>query len=290
MKLSENIIFIRLTFSLPSQSRKISATAENVQANRISASARLFTGAAFAAIKSADTGTRARLLSLAIPVPSAFRGAYVLPRRLLDRAVNLLESAKNTRDDLVINFIADSYDAERERAKAELGAAFDSRDFPEPGVLQTRFDMGWSLFQIDVPQDLPAGVRESESAKLREQINTVAVECREALRTGLLDMINRLAESLKPGEDGKVKRLHETAVENLREFLDTLADRDITSDDQIRAIGEQAKAIIGTTKADDLRDSKSTAEKVRARLAEVGAELGALVSVSGQRKFDLDLE
>ena len=294
IRLSEPIIFTRLAFSLPGQSRQVESGATvlsiGAKADRIKTSARLFTGEAVQKIKSADAATRMALLGLAIGIPSTFKGSYVLPRKLLDRADKLLEAAKAAREELVIAFVADDYDRERERAKSELGTAFSEADYPPAEEAMKRFNMSWSYFALDVPEDLPAGVRERETQKLRDQVGQVATDCRNALRQGLAELITHLVERLKPDADGKTKRLNATTVENLRTFLDTVSARDITSDDELRKLSEQAKAVIGTATADDLRGDGVVAGRIRDGLAAVAEEVTKLVKVDGERQLNLDLE
>lgn len=293
MKLTENIVFLRLAFTLPGQTRKVdgSATAEQqrIAASRMSASAKLYTGKAFAAIKTADAEAKIRLSLLAIKTPSTFRSTYILPRRLLAKADELLAAARERRNDLAIDFLASDYDAERERAREELGQAFSDELYPDSQQTLAKFSMAWNIFAMDVPQDLPQEVRERETKKLQEQISQVADDCRNALRSGLSDLVTHLAESLKPGADGeRKKKVYASTVENLRLFLDTLSDRDITGDAEIKALGERAKEILGTVGVDDLRTNAQVAEKIRAGMVEIQTEVSKLFRMDGERKLDLD--
>jgi hypothetical protein len=288
MKLSENIMFVRLGFGLPRQSRKVKAEAD-VSPDRLRASAKLYSGKAFADVKSFDSATRAGLMGLAINIPSCFRGAYVLPAALVDRVTQYLRDAKAKREDLVNAFLRDSYAQERESARVALGDSFREGDFPDADVLRQSFRMEWSLFRLDVPDSLPSDVLEAEREKFENQMSTVADECRAALRETLADLVGHLADRLTPDADGNRKRLATTTVENLREFLDTVDARDITSDDAIRELSARARAVLGTNKADALK-GKFTGDKVRAGLVQVKSDIDALIEREGGRKIDLDME
>lgn len=292
MEITENIIFIKLAFSLPGQTRKVDASAaaekQQIEGTRLRAAAKLYTGEAFAKIKSLDMEARARLARLAIPTPNTFRGAYVLPRRMLAKVEELLVGMRAARADLVTDFVVYSYDDEVERARTELGTAFNPADFPAPSEIAKQFGMSWSVFSMDVPEDLPAEVRDRETAKLQSTIAEVSNDCRQALRQGLAELVGHLAERLTPDPDGKTKRLNKSAIENLREFLDTLADRDITSDDQIKALGERAKAIIGANTADDIRSNASVSATIRDGMAAIAAEASKLIQVDGDRRMSFE--
>lgn len=294
MDITENIVFIKLEFSLPGQTRKVDASAaaekQNIAGGRIRAACKLYTGEAFAKIKALDFEARSRLTRLAIPTPNTFRGAYVLPLRMLAKVEELLEGIKKTRADLVSDFVVYSYDDEVERAKAELGTAFDPADFPAPDKIAGQFGMYWSIFALNVPENLPAEVREREMEKLKNTISEVSSDCRQALRQGLADLVAHLAERLTPDPDGKTKRLNKSAIENLREFLDTLGDRDITSDAEIKALGERAKQIIGTTSADDIRGNVAISDRIRAGMDQIAKEASKLIQIDGDRRMAFDDE
>ena len=68
---------------------------------------------------------------------------------------------------------------------------------------------------FDTPRRLKAisaEIFKQEAEKARAKLESVAGECQQAMRAGLLDLVEHLAERLTPGEDGKPKRLHETTV------------------------------------------------------------------------------
>ena len=155
MKLTENIVFLRVSFSLPGQPRKVAADAtaedQQIEKTRLSASAKLFTGKAFAAIKAADGEIKTRLSMLTIRSQNTFKGTFILPRRLLGKATELLDAAQSRRSDLAVDFLAGDYDQERERARVELGTAFSDEFYPPADQAVKRFGMQWSIFAIDVP-------------------------------------------------------------------------------------------------------------------------------------------
>ena len=288
MNLQQDIMFISLDMGLPRQTRKVNAQAD-IDANRLRASAKLYSGEAFDNIKSFDAETRNMLLGLAIQIPACFRGSYVLPYNMIDQATTLLNQRFSERRDLIENFIATDYERECEAARLALRDSFREGDFPRPDVLRRYFVMEWSIFQMTVPDSLPGDVYEQERAKFQTQLNDVFVQCRAALRESLADLVAHLADRLAPDPDGSRKRLCSSTVEQLREFLDTVNARDVTSDDAIKALSEQARVVLGNYSADDLKSS-FTAKRVRSGLNAVKTQLDALIQREGGRKIDLDLQ
>lgn len=294
MKLTEPIVFIRLSFGLPSRKRKVRAGAAKMaeaigaEQKRLSHTAKLYSGEAFSRITAAQSYAKAGLLRLAIQIPLDIRGAYVLPRALLDRAEKLLTEARDDREKLRDAFIKDEYAAERERSEKELGDEFDPSDYPPVNILRDQFTMSWRYFALDVPEELPKKVRDREMKKLQAEIKQVGDDCRLALRDGLSKFVGHLVERLTPDADGKPKRMESTTVTNLREFLDTVALRDITGDADLQKLATQAKKVLGDADAGRIKDSKSLSAKIRSGLEVVSKQVETLIRVEGGRRFNFD--
>jgi hypothetical protein len=308
MRFTENIMFVRLAHGLPKQSRKVKAAVvpnpqmtidqlveKNPRATgdlsgRLKASAKLYSGSAFSTIKSFDADTRAALVRLAIDIPACFRGSYVLPRILVERVTKFLETRAEGREQLVLAFVSDAYENEIKQARIDLGEAFRESDFPPASVLRDSFLFAWSLFQMNVPgSGLTDEVRQREEKKFSENMSSVFAQCRDALRETMADLVGHLADRLAPDADGSRKRLCGSTVESLREFLDTVNDRDITSDEQIQLLSERAKSILKNYSADDLK-TKDAGDRVRSGLAAIKTELDGLIQRDGARAIDLDIE
>lgn len=291
MKLSQDIMFINLSYKLPRQSRKIdnNSVKFDIDPERFKASAKLYSGKTFKAIKSHDAMVRGELLTKAIRIPSAFDGCYVLPGALAVKTQQQLRLREIERKELVNTFLINDYPGEREAARIALNGSFRESDFPESDILRAQFGMSWSMFSFEVPNDLPDDVKEAERTKFKDNMENVFTECREALRNTMAELINHLSDRLKPDEDGTRKRLSRTTVDNLKDFLNTVNARDITSDEAILKISEQAREILKNYSADDLK-GKWTGERVQVGLDQVKRDLNDLIKRDQGRKIDLDLE
>jgi hypothetical protein len=292
MQLTESLILVRLSFGLPGQTRQIdgreTADAAGAQRDRVKASIRLYTGSAFQAIKTRQGEIARSLQKLAFSVDATIRGTYILPRAMLDEAEAIIATGKADVEQLVTDFLAGDYEAERDRARKELGSAFSEELYPPAEAARTSFKVIYSYFAMDVPEGLPPEIQEREIARLKAETDAIAQECREALRGGFADLIAHLTERLAPDADGRRKRLHETAVTNLADFLATLERRDITGDSGLRQLAAQARTVIGGVSAETLRQSAGAAESIRAQLGAVKTQLDAMIRTEGARKFDLE--
>ncbi len=289
MKLTDNIMFVRLAFAMPRQTRKVKAESD-VAPDRLRASAKLYSGKGFATIKSHDAETRNGLMRLAINIPSCFRGTCILPSGMIDPVTAYLDERAKEREALVESFIVNDYAKEIVAAREALGGSFRESDFPAVGELRGAFRSEWSVFSLEVPDGLPDDVKQAETEKLKSRMSSVYEECRLALRETLAGLVEHLADRLAPGADGSRKKLHATTVEQLREFLTTVEMRDITSDEELHRLSAKAREIVGATSAETLRNDNDMSARMRSGLTAIKTEIDGLIERDGGRNIDLDME
>jgi hypothetical protein len=225
-------------------------------------------------------------------------GVDLLPRVSVEQAYLLMNEYKEeTRPALVETFI-EAYPALIEAAKlktqalaSELGIEFvllwNSSDYPAVPDVQKKFSFDWDFLSLTVPDALKmAGKFEEESAKLEAKIQNVSEEITAVMRESLLELVEHLKSSLETNADGKPKRLFNTAVTNIQDFLDSFKARNITNDTQLDAISEELKKIIHpNVNADMLKKDEQFKGTVHDSMAEISAKLAALVEVTPGRKF-----
>ena len=246
------------------------------------------------AIKSADGKMRTMLYDLCLPYDL---GVMILPLDLLEHVNGLLLDYSTKRAELVETF-ALAYPERVQTATQELtalasvlgvsiGTLLDPNDFPSPDVIRARFGFDWQYLTFQTPESLKmAGLYEAEHEKAMAKMAVVTEEITAVMRQTLSDLVNHLAESLAPSEDGKTKRLHETAVTNIQAFLKTFEARNITGDKDLAKLAADVQALI--TPDMDMKALKKNADykaSVQASMASLGSQLAELVEEMPSRKF-----
>jgi molybdopterin converting factor small subunit len=175
-----------------------------------------------------------------------------------------------------------------EDAREALNGQFSQKDYPPVEDVARRFAIRWQWIQFDVPDGLPANLREAEAKKLKEQFEQAQEEIIGALRQNFSEIVSAMVDRLRSGPDGKTKIFRDSLVENFKEFFDTFGSRNLMDDAELAVVVEQAKGLLNGVTPGALRDSTAMREKVAADMAKVKASLDTMLTERPGRKFDLE--
>lgn len=208
------------------------------------------------AIRSADGAIR-RWIELKT-VPSISEGIYTLPKELLNEVIERLEVYRVERQQLIDAFL-DVYDKQVEAARIALAEHFRGRDYPTRLEVSAGFEFDYQFVGVDVPADIQSvnsKVYQQAVEKQQRKLEETAGEIRVALRAAVSEMVSHLATVLTPGKDGKRKKLYDTTVTNLQEFLSTFNLRNVTDDAQLQSEVEKLRAIMTGVSVEKLREPR----------------------------------
>jgi len=240
---------------------------------------------AYEAIKRLDGDIRRYLESRSVRAKSLFRDSVVFVRA--DRTVETDEALKQygeRRQELVNAFVDGDYDQAimRARRKLEPLGLFNEDDYPTAGKLREAFGM-----KVNYPEfgTVSANLKTVSSEIFRRQmaeseaaIAAATVEMRDVLRGQALELSNHLVERLTPTADGKAKVFRDSAVENVREFLETFNARNITNDQELEASVARMRALLDGVDPQTLRDSTRFRDQVRQNVTAIKAEFETLLA------------
>ena len=123
----------------------------------------------------------------------------------------------------------------KSEAQQRLGTLFNASDYPS--TLDGLFDMEWSVVPIEPPQYLvalnPEAFRQ-EQARVRERFESAVELAEQAFATELQRLTAHLAEHLTGLHDGQPKVFRDSAVENLRDFIERFRRLNIRSRAHLR--------------------------------------------------------
>lgn len=219
-------------------------------------------------------------------LPSPFKaGTYLMPIKCLDIVYPLLEKWREEFDASADALTAE-WDQIIEDAKVRLGSQFNPKDYPPAKVMRGKFRMEWRLLQWSVPNESTLGevFYEIERKKAEETWKEAEYEVSMALREGLAALVSHLVKQLEVGPEGAKKRIHESAVDKVNEFLDTFAKRNVLGDKDLAKLVEQAKQVLDNKSVEDI---KSARESIGDQLKKVTNELTNLIS-STKRVMSFD--
>lgn len=292
--ITETTVLLRLEFRRLGNSRKgdLGQVTTDADKDRLRLSKVLFDCPQYKALGTFDNALRAWILSRALDVPAiGFSGTYILPVSLLEATEARLRAAIEEREALVLAFL-ETYIAQRETARVELGTQFRESDYPDVQEAAKAFGVSWRYVTFEIPKSLPPELLERERENMRVQVEDMTTQVREALRETLSGLLGHLTERLTPGADGARKIFRDSAVSNLQEFLELFSGRNVTGDAELSNLAEKARAIVTAAVPEHLRDKGRQGEDLRTQVArqagEVKAAVDALIQTESRRRFNLD--
>lgn len=230
------------------------------------------------AIQKHDSALTSRIRQIAFT--SYFKGGvHLIPLTQIGEVESILTSAIPVRKALVDAAVV-AYPTRIAETCDRLGVTANTADYPSEDRFRSTFYLEYSYVTFETPSRLKAisaDIFKAEAEKARAKLESVAVECQQAMRAGLLQLVDHLADRLSPDNDGKPKRLHETAIAHLNDFLSTFELRDVTDDEQLGSIVEQARQVMAGLDRKVLKSDELIRQKVVEGLTEIKIALDPLV-------------
>lgn len=217
-------------------------------------------------------------------------GLYAVRPDYVETLDRFLEDSRMTLGTLVEEFLS-VYPKQRDETLAGPIKDFVSpSDYPSESTIRARFGVNWRYIQFAVPEGLPPEIRRAQEEALRRDMQEAKDTMLAALREAFLELVAHATERLdvQPGE--KKKRFNNSLIENLGDFFETFQQRNVLGDEKLAQLVTQAKAILGNTSPDDLRDDARIRNRIRTGFETVKQQISALVQEQPRRKFNLDDE
>lgn len=206
--------------------------------------------------------------------------------RMFDEAGNELPKGKIPT--VVDEFVA-AYPKLVDAARERLGELFDPADYPPAERVREAFGTTYSYQSFDTPQNLKTiskALFNAERKKAERKWSAAEAEIRNALREGFIQLVEHLKDRLTPDADGKKKRLHESAIENFRDFMVAFEGRNVTDDAELGGLVAKAKALVDGIGIESLRESGDLREQIVGGLTNI-AETAGSMTVKVTRKVNL---
>lgn len=169
-----------------------------------------------------------------------------------------------------------------------LGDKFDRGDYPKADEVELGFSFTFNIRPVGsinlegLPDFIVAMELEKELAIRQEAV----LEWRDTMRVMGLTAVDALVTALTPDAvTGKSKKLYDTTVTNLTEYLDTFTNRDLAGDAEYQEkVVAPLRAILKGVTMDKIRESQNLKAYVAKQVAVIKQQATVLVQETG-RKF-----
>lgn len=294
-KMLANSVLLQLSFSRWGINRKLSKTEYEVDADkkRTSAQKRLIECKEYDAIRSHDVETAAWVRDRSVPSP--FRaGMYQIALSTIEAVLEYLDKRVEAREALVTAFL-DAYDdavesAAKPKSDGGLGALFRGTDYPSRERVGKHFWVDTRVLTFDTPDALKkvrAGLYEREKKKLDLTIAQAVDDVNALLMAELQGMVDHMVEKMKPGEDGKRKKLHASLIPNVTAFLDQLPSRNLTGNDELTQVAKQMRDLLSGVDVDMLKKEEGLRASVGQGFSKIKERIDASMETVGRRRMRL---
>jgi len=225
---------------------------------------------------------RSYLTGVTLPFP--LHGMAFIPREMITRVDNGLESYKSEFHDAVETFLS-KYDALREVAMVHLGDLFSEFDYPVD--VRKKFCFVWRFVILDVPNGntgiLSPEVYEREKEKFVRTMEDARELAVQSLREEFSGMVQRITDRFSNGHDTKPKIFKNGTVHNFYEFFETFKERNIFKDEQLAELVERAREILGGQSADSIRSDDQIKERIGRAMKDVEDSMAEVLSMPRRR-------
>jgi hypothetical protein len=290
--LSKKTVCLKMHIGVLGNRRKVSTSQIEVDTDKslLRVSKALLTSKELQAIKRLDTEIRNYVYGICLPFET---GVHLLPFPLIEQADKKFSEFQQRRQELIQQFVAAYPNLCREAAK-QLRSLYNPNDYPATDSVAAKFSFSWRYVNFGVPgqlREISAEIFKVEREKAARMMTEAASDIQQVMRQGLADLVDHLKDRLQDGESGKPRRLKESTVSNLKEFLDSFDFRNVVDDKELKSLVEKARSLVsnGVT-GEAIRNSDSLRTKVRDGMAEISKQLDGMIVEGPRRKFRFEEE
>jgi hypothetical protein len=227
-------------------------------------------------IRHHDQAIRTYIRGICLPFEP---GVHFLPLRAVTMVNAQLREFRQKRQDLVNQFL-DAYPLLREDARRRLKTFFNENDYPDVEIVGEKFYMDWDYLAFSTPEEIHSvapEIFEEQREKAARQLSEAIQDIQYGLRVGLCKLVESLRDDLAPGPNGGRKRLYESAVTKLTEFLAHFDLRNVTDDLELKRVVDQLRGLLRPVSMEELRTTDTVRQRIQQSLSDAAGRLGAMV-------------
>jgi len=277
--ISNNTVILEVIFHKPGITRKgdLGKVETPADKRQLGLSKKIIDSPEYRAVLHVANACREYLRAMELEGPFK-TGRHLLPLGLLEKAYTRVEEAEKLYLKAADEFEA-AYPAQVEEARQSLADQFEAGDYPDAESLRQQFWVERRVTSWDTPGEAKIGeyLYERESARVAEELSSVAEEAKFALREGLRALTIKLADNLGARPDGKRKRLSASTLAKVGDWLASFSARNVLGDSELAAVVTDLRSVMQGRGLKELRTNDGMRAAVKADLEKAGKSLDALL-------------
>jgi membrane-associated HD superfamily phosphohydrolase len=155
----------------------------------------------------------------------------------------------------------------------KLGTMFDREEYPDVTEIADKFRFNVAYlpipetgdFRVDIGHEAMEEVRQQYEREYEQRLENAMND----VRSRILDSLNHLSERFTDKDDGTRKRFRNNILDSFAETIASVRQLNLTKDQAIEAMADEAEKVIQGVEVDDLKENKDVRDDVRARVDSV---------------------
>ena len=283
----KNAVCLSIAFHRPGITRKLNDSEYETAAKKTvtRASKTILDSVEYKRVGSLDSAFKTWLRAMALPCEYMRGGMFPIALATVELIDKRIEEFENERLELIDAFMS-VYSDRINDMRSELKSLFNGADYLSEDEMREAFRVDRQYVSFDTPsnlKELSDGFFQREKSKTEQRLNEAADSIEHAMAESMAKMVDHLHDRLIPSPDGKQKILTESAMNHVLDFLETFRVRNITDDEALLAVVEKAETVRKDTGVKRLRKSAEARKSISDGLAEVGEQLGTLITSRGRK-------
>lgn len=288
---NDKAVFLSLKVSILGNSRKVSAQAVDVDADKemLRVSKQLLDSPEYEAIKSLAGVVRKTVKQLSLPADWLRSGMSLVPLPLVEKLDEKLAEYRTQLAGLVAKF-CEMYEFRKADAEQRLKDLYNPEDYPAIDKVRGSFQIEHQYLSMNVPDSLKevkAEIWERERQAASSQWQEAIGEMRTLLRVQFKELVDHLTDRLTPSPDGKKKIFKDSMIGNFKEFLEVFDMKNIGEDAELADLVGKARLALAGKTANQLRNSSSTKTAVREAFGNIKSVLDSMLTDQPTRAITL---
>lgn len=299
--MADDTVCLKLWFTTLGTSRKADPGEVDIEANTevFNISKRILQCKELKAIKQADSAFKRDLERYC--VQGLDIGVRIVKHAALERVYELCEEFAPRRQELVDRFI-EAYPrlCEEDQQKLHVHVVagrtcnlHNPEDYPPVEVVKTKFAFAYRALSFGAPEKLRAlspRIFQEERQKAAHDFAQARELAEGMLLARFKEVVEHLRERCTPDADGKPKRLHPAALQNVKTAIADFQFQNVGGFLELEAEVQRLEGIVGDTNAKELRKDDTFRAEVVSHLASVESNLSAMIEHRPARKFHFAAE
>lgn len=291
--IKDKCVVLSVEFRALGVSRKVNMDKVETDAdkNRLHATKHILDSDNMEAIHKIFRKTYSWLWTKCLPAPLR-AGMYLLPVGLIEEV-----DAKLRQTQEEIRPFVDALKAElpelKETDRRQLRSQFNEGDYPTEQEIEGAFYIESQYIDFKVPEKLKAITGKLYAREVEKQAKgweEAAEQARAFLRETADYLVNQLVNQLKIEKSKKGEkrgRIYDSTIENVQQFMEDFAARNLADDGEMMVIVAKAKGLLDGIDADTLRGNDSLRAKLYDKMEAIKTDLDGLMKAP-RRAIELE--